>query len=569
MGTVGAPPAQRSSRYGDEGLQVDLALVFGLSLTGLTLLVGWIDNPQALTSNGIFKALTIRTWMADPAGASLDASNYLYYPVMARLCQLLDLLGILAGDPRRQIAYINCFFAAISLCLVYILVRRLFASRLVAWAAVLFHLASAFFLNLAVSNEDILPSYTLLLASMVLACLWFDRPTLFRIAAVCFVFTLAWLSEWRLMFPTLPALLVALLVGPGTLWRRIGRAAFFVVLMVGFAELAMLLWGPQEGNAGSVADLLWTGKGYDTGWGGFAARKLLLMWAGVTQYLVGGTNFGDVSYLPSIIREMVFASALIGFAALAALILLARNIHDVRLRVTAAVFGITFLAGEFLNLYSQPQDPQMQINVMIWLTVAVAAILAAIPRPVRSVASLLVAGLSCALLYYNANRTEAVRGADSAWRGALERIGRQVDPARTVFLFHGFEQVMSEMFYEWRGDWTYFPRLGPAPSPLPKFKFIALVNAPIHHPGDDSIQTADRLAGEIDRALDLGYEVVADYVWEMSEPAFVAYMSTVCDAPKAKAIYSMLHRRFTATPLFDDPVAKKFYRIQRNADGRQ
>ena len=30
-----------------------------------------------------------------------------------------------------------------------------------------------------------------------------------------------------------------------------------------------------------------------------------------------------------------------------------------------------------MNLYSQPQDPQMQINVMVWLTIGWALILAA------------------------------------------------------------------------------------------------------------------------------------------------------------------------------------------------
>ena len=44
--------------------------------------------------------------------------------------------------------------------------------------------------------------------------------------------------------------------------------------------------------------------------------------------------------------------------------------HEPRLRAVAIVFLGTLGAGQVLNLYAQPQDPQMQINVMPWLTVA-------------------------------------------------------------------------------------------------------------------------------------------------------------------------------------------------------
>ena len=51
---------------------------------------------------------------------------------------------------------------------------------------------------------------------MALAGLWFDRPTHGRVAiAVGALFTLGWLVEWRLIFPTLPALVLALAWRPG------------------------------------------------------------------------------------------------------------------------------------------------------------------------------------------------------------------------------------------------------------------------------------------------------------------------------------------------------------------
>jgi hypothetical protein len=71
------------------GYRLDLIVLFLSSFCFLVAFIRWFDNSQAITSNGVFKALTIRSWMADPANAALDASNYLYYPAMALLCRLL------------------------------------------------------------------------------------------------------------------------------------------------------------------------------------------------------------------------------------------------------------------------------------------------------------------------------------------------------------------------------------------------------------------------------------------------------------------------------------------------
>ncbi len=522
-----------------------------------------MDNPQALTSNGVFKAMTIRDWLTDNVKVYLDRSNFHYYPFVAVLCHLLDLVGIETGNPRRQIALINCLFGAISLCIVYLLVRAVGHRRDVAWAAVTFHLGGAFFLNLSISNEDIIPSYTFLLGSLALAAVWFVNPTPGRIAIVALVFTLSWLFEWRLMFPTLPALLVGVTLAPGTLWKRLLRVVLFLTVMVGTAEIVMQLWGPHEGNAGSVRELLWTGKAVESGWGGFTARKLVFLWVGITEYLLGGTNLGDASYLRSIRNEVLMATVLIAAIAVAWLVLIWRDATSLNTRVLAAIFGMNFLAGEIFNFYSQPQDPQMQINVMICLTVAWAAVVAAATHRYGPAIPRIALVLAAVLLSYNIHRMVPARGADGPWRSALERLERRIDPARTVFLVHGFEQLVSEAFYEWHGEWNSFGKLGPAPAPKPKFKAIALADGPIHQPSLTDEELAAELSRKIGHAIDLGYEVVADYVWELSEPSFISSMATVADSSKAATIYRTIHTKFTGTLLFEDPLAGTFFRVKR------
>ena len=201
----------------------DLALVVLGGGALLIAIVLWFDNAQGgLTGNGVFKSLELKPWVTDPANAPLYPSNYLFYPLYGVLCRLLDLLGVFPGDPRRQMTILNAASCALSFGIIYLLIRNLTGLRVVALLAALFHLASNFVMFLAIINEDIMPSYTVLLAAMALGAIWLARPTAPRVLSVSILFSLAWLMEWRLMFPTLPAMLVALWVCEPNWQRRLG-----------------------------------------------------------------------------------------------------------------------------------------------------------------------------------------------------------------------------------------------------------------------------------------------------------------------------------------------------------
>ncbi len=550
------------------GRRIDLLLIFVVGLAGLIALISWQDNAQGITSNGIFKAIQAKPWISNPSTAPLDPSNYLYYPFVGTFCRLLDLIGVFAADPRRQLSIVNAFSAALCLCIVYMLVRQITQSRPVAWLAVLFHLASAFFLNLAISNEDIMPSYTLLFASMALAYVWFVRPTRIRVCLVAVLFTLAWMFEWRLMFPTLPAMLIALALGPGHASQRLGRVALFLVTMVAFTWIVMALWGPQLNNPSSVINLLWTAKGIDSGWAGFDLRKVSFLWVGMSEYLVGGSNVSSFDAIYGMLRELISASAINLALAAGAVAILWRHRQATDARILAAVFGITFGAGEFLNLYSQPQDPQMQINVMSWLTIAWALVVASAARhlPVATFATGATFGLL--LLYYNIWAMVPHRGLDTAWRLSLDRIEREADPARTVFLLYGFDATVSEMYYHWDGRWEYFATLGPSPTPQTKFKILALVSGPVNKPSLTPQELADDLQRQIEKVMDLGYDVVASDIWSWDLSRMESSLSVCANKEKVEAIYRMLHSKFIGTPNFSDPLAGQFFKIQRASQGK-
>ncbi len=540
-----------------------------LAIGGFAFLVGvivWLDNAQAgLTANGIFKSMEMQPWISDPATASIYPSNYLFYPLYGALCRILDAFGILAGDARRQMAILNAASASLCVVAVYLLVRSMTQDRLIALAASLFHLACNFVLVLAIINEDIMSGYAVTFASMALAAVWFARPTSLRVVVVGIVFSVGWLLEWRLMFPTLPAMAAALWICEPKPARRIGLIALLLGTVFAMACLAALLSYGHNGAAGPIG-ILWTGKGVGTAWGGFTWAKVGYLTDGLAGYLLGAglTTFDKVGGWDIWRYGGMTLMAAIAFVGLSSL-WHARS--DNRSWALAAVFGGTFVAGEVFNLYSQPHDPQMQLNVMAWLTPAWALTLVAARArwPRRGFASLLAA--SAVLLAYNLWSLTPLRGMDSAWKDSLERIERIAPPARTLFLVHDYGWMMGYAAYHWDHPRWGTDALGPAPQDKPKFKWIGIAADLVYFPEWSLEKRTSEMRRQIDRALELGYDVVSVEVWNMTLDTLLTTTGMVADRQKIGALHAMLHRDFTATLIGDDPVAGPLYRLQR-APGR-
>jgi len=150
----------------------------GVAVAGfiaLLSLILWLDNVHIATMNGMYKSIQLEAWIDAPASARLDPSNYIYFPLYAALCRLLDWIGVFRGLAWKQIAVLNAAMAGLALASIYTLIRYLTGRRDAAVLASVLHFGCGFFLLLAVINEDIMPGYTLVLIAMALAAARFDR----------------------------------------------------------------------------------------------------------------------------------------------------------------------------------------------------------------------------------------------------------------------------------------------------------------------------------------------------------------------------------------------------------
>ncbi len=539
-------------------------LVFGLSLLFLCGLIAWLQNVHIITANGMYKSIQAEPWIADPSTARLDPSNYLYFPLYGALCRLLDTLGIDRGVPWRQLAWLNAYFASLATAFVFAFARQATGSSGVAALAAVFHLGCGFVLLLSVISEDIMPAYAAVLGAMALAASWFDRPTHPRVILVATLFTFGWLLEWRLLFPLLPALGLALVVAPLPMRRRAALVATLLVTVVAVAGLVQL-WSERYTGPVGLHDLLWTGKGIATGWAGLSWDKAWMMLSGIANYflLIGG--WVDPLSARNVAVPLVLSVALQAAILFAAVALCWPRRREPRLRATAAVFLGTLAAGQVLNLYSQPQDPQMQINVMPWLVVAWILILGATWRKGRAGATTLLALLSLAPLAWNVGALAQHRGGDRAALAALDALGKRLPPESTVFVYWGFEPITIWQYALWSRTWDWDGKVTvpPAPSRDPAFKWIALDAGAIRHPDWSPERNAEILKRDIDQALDRGYRVVVSDVWTWSEAYLAGQLAGLSAANRAGPIWRMLHEGYEAQPVFTDPVTGTYYELRR------
>lgn len=540
-------------------LSGQLLLAFVASLLVLSGLIGWLQNVHIVTANGMYKSIQAEPWIADFAHARLDPSNYLYFPLYGASSRLFDALGLLRGMAWKQFAYFNAFWASVGVVVVYAFVHRVTGSAWTAALASLFHLGSGFVLLLSVINEDIMPGYVLVLGAMALAGVWFQRPTYRQVVLVAALFTLGWLVEWRLIFPTLPALGLALLLSQGTLKEKLLRAVVLVVSIVAVAGIVQQIW---EGHTGAVGlhDLLWTGKGVATGWAGIGWDKAWMMLSGVGNYLLLVGGFVDPVAARRAAGPLALSVAFQAAIFVAAAVVLWPRRQEPRVRAIAVVFIGTLGAGQVMNFYSQPQDPQMQVNVMGWLTVAWAMIVAAcVARPrLRIVLAL----LSFAPLAWNVAALAHHRGGDRDALAALATLGRALPPEQTVFVYWGFEDIAMWQYAMWgrawdldEGNWE----------PPPRFKWIALDAAAIRHPGWTAEQHAQSIKRGLDLALDRGWRVVIGAPWTWSEAELAAQLGGLSAANRAPAIHRMLHDTYVAAPVLDVKSVGTYYELRRKS----
>jgi hypothetical protein len=548
------------------------ALLFGAGIAaGLLVLQALIGNVHIATANGLWKSIPLGAFISDPGWHRLDPSNALYYPVYAALCRGLDMLGVFPGLRWRQMAVLNAGFAGVVGAVSFAFVLAWTGSRRVALLSALAYCFSGYVLLLGLINEDIMPGFSLVFAATLMAAGWFSAPTPARIALVAIVFSAGWLFEWRLLFPSLPPLLLALVLADGRPGQRILRPILFIGAMAIAPALIALAAGLSgRGISGALdlfATLFWTGKGVGSGWAGFTTDKLWLWWSGAAGAVFSSRHIMDAAWFGGPHLAEVLLGSVLGFTLAAICIAWAMRRHrDPRVRVAIVVVGGTFACGVVFNLYSQPQDPQMQVNVMTWTLFGWALLFGWLRCAAPGAPGLL---LSLLCLAVPASWSLAVSaedaGLDHKRQALVLRLEQAFNPSQHVFLWRDWDGVITWLAATWENTVPTLGQISPAPSDRPKFKLIGLIRPSVEQRGLSGEQHAGLIVVQIDRALALGYRVVTPDFWNADEATWVAEFSTVVGAAATVEIRRRLHEAFTARQVWEDPLHGPWFEIRRHA----
>ena len=131
-------------------------------------------------------------------------------------------------------------------------------------------------------------------------------------------------------------------------------------------------------------------------------------------------------------------------------------------------------------------------------------------------------------------------------------------------MLHDFDWAMIYASLHWGTAEPGVDTLGPAPQTVPKFKWIGFTGQVLRHPEWSTEAHVADLRRQIDRALELGYEVLVARLWPMDAEA-------ARDGDRHGGRQRAGWRRCTACcaptmsprSAFDDPVAGPFHRLRR------
>jgi hypothetical protein len=248
--------------------------------------------------------------------------------------------------------------------------------------------------------------------------------------------------------------------------------------------------------------------------------------------------------------------------------------------VGVIVTAVTFVAACTMNLWSQPQDPQMQINAMLFLPFAVGAttelLRAASPfrlgdrrakrrtKTWRTTVGIVACLVGPALLIVNVwgNDGYAERqGWDAQAVSRSRALVAKFDISRTVFVLQGFEGESTWLFELYGSDWDQPGGLPWGPAPSPHAKLIGMAGVPVYFPSLSPRTTEQAVLSRINASRDLGYEIVAGPMWGYSRAFFKNAMSTVASPQKADALYHALHAAYCPHKIRVRGWTGDFYRL--------
>jgi hypothetical protein len=522
------------------------------------LLIVRLDNTNLATSNGLFKSLDVRAWELR-TGQPLDDAGILYAPVYGALARAIPdeavSYGVVPSAPTfRKIALLNAVFGALSTGAVFVLAFRLLSSMCLALVAAIAHAGTGFIVLNSLNSEDVIPAYAFftLAAAAFVRYAGTRRWSMLTVAGL--LVAMVALLHWTLMPPAVAAMETVLLALAAR--KRAPLASVLIFPLCVLAGIGLFVAAAHVNFSGtpiSFLRILYPAKAQPSGWLGFGVNKAIYAVMGMGNYFAGAQNVVDYHYAlnnSQWLRYMSVSWVYLAVAIGACVLALRRSGTAYEVRVLAG-FGLAlFLFGELEHLYSQPQDPQSQIQPM-FVTVAGLIVLLRLLRDKFSRIPLRLASLVLGAAFalngaLNLATFLPGTGADSRAVSAVRELAGQMRSGRAIIVSGGFEGWQAWLLVEVHGgdQVEYMGRV------------IHLFSIFVNRPGITGAQAGEVLRKRIEKARSAGLTVLAADLWTKPKADFVHSMTTLVDTERAVAFDDTLRGAFRTGRSFNTPVGR-------------
>jgi hypothetical protein len=525
-----------------------------------------LDNTNIGTTNGLWKTPMVRGWEMGTSH-KLDSGEWLYLPLYGVLCRAIPDGRVSYGTHGpvvtfRKMALLNAMFGGAASAIVFLLAMRFLGSVLLSSIVVLAHGCAAFVILNSINSEDIIPAYTFFVLMTFCLFAFLDGGRIGYLAGAGVCCAMLTLLHWTLMIPAAAGVIAVGILN----WRRSWMLPLFFGLFLIVLDLFTLGFRPPKPGdwvtiAGapspettpfegfeSIRQVVYPSKTAPNGYLGFRWNKVVSASIGIGNYFLGGKNIGDnrVAFAdPKILGWMRISWAF-------AMVTLAALVWGALRRSSLAIFGLAvFAVGQMEHLYSQPQDPQSQIEPMFASILGVIVLLEGFGH----VRFLAVAMGAVFFLEggFNAKVMLESRGEDSRYMKQSNELAQVFPPEDSVLVSQGWEEFNTWVFAE---TFDGNPRRYMA-------RNIGLVNGFIaRRPGETASEAADLMAQKIGEALAAGNHVAANVVWVGSREDFAYSLTTLASIEDARVYAERLYSAFHTGRSWDTS-AGRFVELQK------
>lgn len=535
------------------------ALLLSLCLTALYItLIVKIDNTNLQTTNGLWKTPAVYDW-EHGISTPVDTGGFLYFPSYGYLSRLIPDRFVsygVHGDvvTYRKLAVLNAVFGGFASGVVFLLALRLTGSIAAALLVFFAHASSAFVLLNSVNSEDVIPAYAFFVISTgLLLEYWITRKPFLLFLAAPF-FALVALFHWTLMIPGAAAIASVEIYDMVRRRRGPWSGLAFILIFVGVIKVCLVILSARTSQVFTVWQAIYPSKvSGASGWVGLSWEKIPYAVVGIGNYFCGGGNIGNYHFAfadPQVLKEMLVSWFYLAITSAACAWALWSGSVEPRIK-QMALFAVTlFSIGELEHFYSQPQDPQSQIQPMFMTVVGLTILLWALTRS-KMAGVFRWAGIGLFALFVansaaNLHFMLVTRGADSQSVKAVKEFARLFPPVNTVVITLGFEGWNTWLYVEvYRGNIDRYLS-----------RDIALATAFMSHGGITGNDAAILTRKQIEKAFDDGYRVVSNEIWAGEPSEFVGGLEQVTSGEQAKAYYDLLRPAFQVGQTWDTPYGR-------------